>query len=77
MEKTNKLPKSIEQDLKKNTMFNMFGAVNLAALKSRTGTRLKNEDLKQRIQSRFGYEMSNGEVEFIEGKIYSEFKKIK
>jgi hypothetical protein len=75
MEKTKKLPEAIERDLKKNTLFNMFGAVNLAALRSRTGTRLSDEDLKKRIQARFGHEMATGEVEFIKSKIYSEFNK--
>ena len=64
-----KLPKSIEQDLKKNTMFNMFGLVNISALRARTGTRLKDDDLKQRIQARFGHEMATGEVEFLENKM--------
>ena len=64
--KAKKLPKNIEQDLKKNTMFNMFGLVNLAALRARTGTRLKDEDLKERIQERFGHEMATGEVEFVQ-----------
>jgi hypothetical protein len=68
MEKNKKLPKSVEQHLKKNTMFNMFGAVNLAALRASTGTRLRSEDLKQRIQARFGHEMSNDRVEFIGNK---------
>jgi hypothetical protein len=68
MEKTKKLPKAIEQDLKKNTMFNMFGLVNLSALRARTGTKLKDEDLKQRIQTRFGHEMVTGEVEFMNKK---------
>jgi hypothetical protein len=63
-----KLPKSIEQDLKKNTMFNMFGLVNLSALRARTGTRLKDEDLKERIQARFGQEMATEEVQFMEKK---------
>lgn len=75
MEKQKKLPKSVEQHLNKNTMFNMFGAVNLAALKANTGTRLKDEDLKQRIQARFAYEMQTESVEFIEGKIYAGFHK--
>ena len=66
MEKTVKLPEAIERDLKKNTLFNMFGAVNLAALRSRTGTRLSDEDLKKRIQARFGHEMATGKVEFLE-----------
>jgi len=63
-----KLPKSIEQDLKKNTMFNMFGLVNLSALRARTGTRLKDETLKERIQARFGHDMATGEVEFMNKK---------
>jgi hypothetical protein len=67
MEKQNKLPlpKKIEQELNRNTLFNMFGLVNLSALRARTGTRLKNETLKERIQARFGHEMATGEVEFI------------
>jgi hypothetical protein len=68
MEKQKKLPKSIEQDLKRNTTFNMFGFVNLSALRARTGTRLKDEELKQRIQARFGHEMVTGEVEFMQKK---------
>jgi len=63
--KAKKLPKIIEQDLNRNTMFNMFGLVNLAALRSRTGTRLKDDDLKERIQNRFGHEMATGKVEFM------------
>lgn len=68
MEKTKKLPKNIEQDLNRNTMFNMFGLVNISALRARTGTKLKDEDLKQRIQTRFGHEMATGEVEFMNKK---------
>lgn len=64
MEKKKKLPENIEKDLKRNTMFNMFGLVNLSSLRSRTGTRLKDEDLKQRIQDRFGHELVTGKVEF-------------
>ena len=59
-----KLPKQVEQDLKRNTMFNMFGLVNISALRARTRTRLNDEDLKQRIQNRFGHEMATGTVEF-------------
>jgi hypothetical protein len=66
--KTNKLPKKIVEDLKRNTTFNMFGLVNISALRARTGTKLKEEDLKERIQNRFGHEMVNGEVEFIKNK---------
>jgi hypothetical protein len=68
LEVIKKLPKAIEQDLNKNTTFNMFGLVNLSALRARTGTKLKDEDLKQRIQARFGREMVTGEVSFMEKK---------
>ena len=68
MEKTKKLPNKIEQDLNRNTMFNTFGLVNISALRARTGTKLKDEDLKQRIQARFGHEMATGEVEFMNKK---------
>lgn len=67
--KAQKLPENIEKDLNKNTMFNMFGLVNLAALRARTGTELSNEELKESINNRFGHEMSNGKVEFIEKHI--------
>ncbi len=67
--KAKKLPKNIEKDLQQNTMFNMFGVVNLAALRARTGTRLKDKDLKERIQNRFGHEMATSEVEFMEKHI--------
>ena len=61
-----KLPEKIEKDLKRNALFNMVGLVNLSELRARTGTRLKDEDLKQRIQARFGHEMVTGEVSFME-----------
>lgn len=75
MEKKVNLPKKIEQDLRKNTLFNMVGLVNISALRSRTGTRLKDKELKQRIQDRFGHEMATGAVEFIESKVYADFHK--
>lgn len=68
MNKSRKLPEAIEADLKRNTMFNMFGLVNISALRARTNTRLKDEDLKERIQARFGHEMATGEVSFMEKK---------
>ena len=61
-----KLPKKIEQELNRNTLFNMMGLVNISALRARTGTRLKDDDLKERIQAKFGHEMATGEVEFVE-----------
>ena len=64
--KAKKLPKHIAEDLNRNLMFNKFGLVNISALRARTGTKLKTEDLKERIQKRFGSEMITGEVEFIE-----------
>jgi len=64
--KTKKLPKHIAEDLNRNTLFNMMGLVNISALRARTGTKLKDDDLKERIQAKFGHEMATGEVEFIE-----------
>jgi len=68
LEVIKKLPTAIEQELKRNTLFNMMGLVNLSALRARTGTKLKDEDLKRRIQARFEREMVTGEVEFMEKK---------
>lgn len=63
---TKKLPKSVENELRRNALFNMVGLVNISALRSRTKTRLKDEDLKARIQARFGSEMATGKVEFLD-----------
>ena len=60
-----KLPKNIEEDLKRNSAFNMFGLVNISSLRSRTGTRLKTDDLINRIKERFCKEMVNEQIEFI------------
>ena len=60
-----KLPKHIAEDLNRNTLFNMMGLVNISALRARTGTKLKDDDLKERIQAKFGREMATGEVEFM------------
>ena len=68
MSKVKKLPKEVEAVINRSTTFNMFGIVNLSALRAQTGTKLKDEDLKERIQARFGREMVTGEVEFIEKK---------
>ena len=68
MSKVKKLPKEVEAVINRSTTFNMFGLVNLSVLRAQTGTKLKDEDLKERIQARFGHEMVTGEVEFIEKK---------
>ena len=60
-----KLPKHIADHLNRNAMFNRFGLVNISALKASTGTTLKDDDLKERIQAKFGHEMATGEVEFM------------
>ena len=60
-----KLPKNIEQDLNINSAFNMFGLVNISSLRSRTGTRLKTDDLINRIKEHFCKEMVNEQIEFI------------
>lgn len=63
-----KLPQNIVDHLNKNLMFNKFGLVNIASLKASTGTTLEDDDLKERIQERFGKEMVNGTVEFVKSK---------
>lgn len=60
-----KLPKSVEADLNKNATFNMFGLVNISALRSRTQTRLSSEELIKRIDNRFAKEMANSKIEYI------------
>ncbi len=66
MAKSKKLPKEIEEYLDKSLLFNKFGLVNLAVVKANTNTTLSDEELKKLIQARFGKEMSNGKVEFLE-----------
>lgn len=66
MAKTPKLPKVVEDYLDNSLLFNKFGLVNISALLSKTGTKLTDADLKAKIQARFGHEMSNGQVEFVE-----------
>jgi len=60
-----KLPKKIVDDLNRNATFNMFGLVNIKALKARTGSKIGDETLKNMIQERFSDEMVTGEVEFM------------
>ena len=62
--KKRKLPKSVEKYLEKNSLLSVFGLVSISCVKAITGTILKKEDLKARIQARFGHEMQNGIVEF-------------
>jgi len=68
MKTEKKLPKKIADDLNRNATFNMFGLVNISALRARTGTKLKTDDLKKRIQKRFASEMVTEKVEFIGDK---------
>lgn len=68
MKTEKKLPKNIVEDLKRNATFNIFGLVNIATLRARTGTKLKTDDLKKRIQNRFASEMIDGEIDFIGDK---------
>jgi len=69
LEVVKKLPKNIVDYLNKNLSFNGYGLVNIARLKASTNSSIENEDLKRRIQAKFGHEMSNGKVEFIESTI--------
>lgn len=56
------LPKRIEEHIKRNTTFNMFGLINLNTLPR---TSLTREELKRRINERFSKEV-NGKIEFKE-----------
>lgn len=58
------LPEHVENYIKRNTAFNMFGLINLSALKSITGTNLSNSELKKRIIKRFSDEMVNNKIQF-------------
>ena len=60
------LPKDIEAHIDGSFLFNKFGIVNLSVLVATTNTDLSNEELKKRIMNRFGSEMVNGEIEFLE-----------
>ena len=62
----NKLPQNVIDHLNNNLMFNKFGLVNIASLKAHTECDIPNDELKQLIQDKFGHEMHNDEVSFIE-----------
>ena len=62
--KTKPLPKSVEYYVNKCVSFNMFGFLNLSALRAMTKTRLSNEELKKRITKRFASEMVGNIIEF-------------
>lgn len=62
------LPQNIIDDLNSNILFNKFGLVNIARVKATNNCDIDDETLKALIQEKFGREMSNGEVEFIEPK---------
>jgi len=60
-----KLPKNVEEHLNRNTMFNMFGLVNILSLKACTGCEIEDEKLKKLIGERFDSEMATEKVEFM------------
>jgi hypothetical protein len=60
-----KLPQNIIDDLNRNSMFNIFGLINLSALKARTNPKMSDKELKRLIQDHFGKEMVTGKVEFM------------
>lgn len=62
--KVKPLPKHIERYVSKNTALNMFGLLNLDALRSITKTKLSNEELIKRINNRFAKEMVNNKIEY-------------
>lgn len=63
---TKKLPRKVEQHVDKSPLFNMFGLINLNAVRSFTGTRLSSEELKSRICARFSNECVGNRIDFIE-----------
>ncbi len=60
----NPLPKNVEMYVKRNTAFNMFGLLNLSALRAITKTKLSDVELKKRINNRFAKDMVNNRIEF-------------
>lgn len=62
------LPQNVKDYLDKSTMLTAFGCINLNVLKSSTGCKIPDKQLKHLINKEIGPEMANGEVEFIEKK---------
>lgn len=58
------LPEHVDSYVKKNTAFNMFGLLNLSALKAVTGTTLSNTELKKRINHKYAHQFPNNRIEF-------------
>ena len=61
-----KLPESVTEYLIRNWMFNVFGIVNLSALRSVAKCDMDAATLKILINKRFADEMTDGKIEFIE-----------
>ena len=68
MAKKKQLPQNIIDDLNSNLIFNKFGLVNIARVKATNNCDIPDDELKEMIQEKFGHEMVNGKVEFIEKK---------
>ncbi len=62
--KTISLPTAVEEYLDKNSMFNIFGLVNLKVVRASTGCKLKDRELKRLVKARFSKEVAE-EIEFI------------
>lgn len=58
------LPKHVEDYVNRNSALNMFGLLNLDALRSITGTRLSNNELIKRINNKFANQMIHNKIEF-------------
>lgn len=58
------LPQNVEEFLKKNSTFNIFGIVSINGLKASTKCKIKDSRLKKLISSRFKDEIK-GEIEYL------------
>lgn len=62
---TPELPKKVIDYINGNVTFNMFGLLNLGNVRSFTGTKLPDKELKNRIKKHFCSSMVNGQIAFI------------
>lgn len=61
-EKTKPLPKNVEDYVKRNTAFNMFGLLNISTLRAVTKTKLSDVELKKRILHKYAHQFNR--IEF-------------
>lgn len=58
------LPKHVEDYVKRNTAFNMFGLLNISTLRAVTKTNLSDAELKKRIIHKYAHSFVNNKIEF-------------